>query len=261
VRYAILFSGMSFRRHLNGLEFCYRMLVDRRGFAPENIEVLSYDGSLRSSREDAEPKPMGDWPGDQTPYRLRVSGAGSRDEFRRALRKIGRKLGPDDQLFINVTGSGGNHGMGSGPDLIVFPDCRRYRCKDFCADLASLPPHHSLLVVMAQCFAGGFNQPLLDASPALHTFVAAAANEDNPSFTLPDDLGWDSFQRNFIAGLSGHDVDGSALESTVIAAGCRPATAREAFEYAVTAPVRSPYDSPQFVAKPESAANMTLVRD
>ena len=41
----ILYSGMSNMRHLNDLEFCYRMLIDRYAFDPKNIYVLNYDGT------------------------------------------------------------------------------------------------------------------------------------------------------------------------------------------------------------------------
>src|ERR1700744_2397740 len=98
---------MSFRRHLNGLEFCYRTLTDRLGFEPGNIHVLSYGGSLRTWRGAEEPFASDVWPGDKTPYRLPVSGEGSRDGFRKVLAAVGAKLLPEDQLFINITGSGG----------------------------------------------------------------------------------------------------------------------------------------------------------
>jgi len=39
--------------------------------------------------------------------------------------------------------------------------------------------------------------------------------ETNPSFTLPDDLNWDSFQRNFMAALGGCDVNGVAHPGTL----------------------------------------------
>jgi len=248
---------MSFRRHINGLEFCYRTLVERLGFATEDVHVLSYDGSLRSSREPDEGAASGRWPGDNTPYRLKITGEGSRAGFRAALAVIARKLGPDDQLFINTTGTGGNHGNGCGPDLIVYPHARRYRRAEFCADIAALPAHRSLVVLMAQCFSGGFNQPVLTASRAQSTFIASAAAETAPSFALPDDLSWDSFQRNFIAALGGYDVDGVAHSRTG-GRGARPFTVGEAFEYAMRAPVRSPYDSPEFAARPAAAVNLTL---
>jgi hypothetical protein len=192
---------------------------------------------------------------------MNVTGEGNRAGFRNALEAIGSKLGPDDQLFINTTGSGGNHGNGRGPDLIVYPNARRYRCRDFCADLATLPSHRSLVVLMAQCFSGGFNQAVLDASPAASTFVASAAHEMNPSFTLPDDLNWDSFQRNFIAALGGYDVNGLPHPRTHQYGTQRWVTVGKAFECAVTAPIRSQYDSPEYAARPEHAVNMNLVDD
>jgi hypothetical protein len=258
MRYAILFSGMSFRRHVNGLEFCYRTLVERLGFAAENIHVLTYDRSLRSSMEAQEVAPSTSWPGDGTAYRMKVTAQGSRAAFRDALQAIGSRLTSDDQLFINTTGSGGNHGNGRGPDLVVYPDARRYRCRDFCADLATLPPHRSLVVLMAQCFSGGFNQSVLEASQAQSTFIASAATETNPSFTLPDDLNWDSFQRNFVAALGGYDVNGVAVSRPPRDPPRCSITVGEAFELALTAPVRSRYDSPEFAARPESAVDTTL---
>jgi hypothetical protein len=247
---------MSFRRHVNGLEFCYRTLVDRLGFATENIHVLNYDGSLRAFG-DPESGSWGVWPGDGTAYRMRVSAEGNREAFQQALAKIGAKLTANDQLFINTTGHGGHHGEGWGPDLITYPHCRRFERHEFCAPLAELPPHRALVVLMAQCFSGGFNQAVIDASRAESTFIAAATSETRPSFMAPDDVNWDSFQRNWIAGLAGHDVDG-----TVIASSAREhISVADAFRYATTCPARSLYDSPEFAAWPSSAGDLTLRDD
>jgi hypothetical protein len=253
LRYAILFSGMSFRRHVNGLEFCYRALVDHLGFATENIRVLNYDGTLRAfgDQEDAS---CGLWPGDGTAHRMVVNAEGSRAAFQHALRAIGEKLTADDELFINTTGHGGHHGDGRGPDLLTYPYCERYKRRDFCVDLAALPPHRSLVVLMAQCFAGGFNQAVIDASRAESTFIASATSETRQSFMSFSDSNWDSFQRNWIAGLAGHDVDG-----TVIAPGAEaPMSVADAFRYATSCPARSLYDSPEFAARPASAGALTL---
>jgi hypothetical protein len=257
LRYAILFSGMSLRRHVNGLEFCYRTLLDHLGFANDNIRVLNYDGSLRAFG-DPEGEPPGVWPGDGTPYRIVVNAEGSRAAFRDALGAIGEKLTANDQLFINTTGHGGHHGHGRGPDLITFPYCERFRCRDFCADLATLPPHRSLVVLMSQCFSGGFKQAVVDASRAASTFVAAATAEHRPSFMSFEDRNWDSFQRNWIAALAGRDVNGAAIEVEAGRANRGRISVGEAFTYASTCPGRSPYDSPECAARPRSAGEMTL---
>ena len=239
MRYAILFSGMSFRRHVNGLEYGYRTLVDRLGFVPDNIQVLNYDGSLLA-RGDPDDEPCNVWPGDGTPYRMVVNAPGSREAFQHALRSLGKQLTAGDQVFINTTGHGGHHGDERGPDLITYPHCSRYGRDEFCADLAMLPPHQSLVVLMAQCFSGGFNQAVVDSSPAAATFIAAATSEMRPSFMSFHDGNWDSFQRNWLEALAGR------------------VTVQEAFTYASTCPGRNPYDSPEFAARPASAGALTL---
>jgi hypothetical protein len=260
LRYAILFSGMSFRRHVNGLEFCYRTLVDHLGFANDNIRVLNYDGSL-GAFGDEPGESHGVWPGDGTPYRMVVNTEGSREAFRRALAEVGEKLTAGDQLFINTTGHGGHHGHGRGPDLITYPYCERFRCRDFCADLATLPPHRSLVVLMAQCFSGGFNQAVIDSSRADSTFIASATAQTRQSFMSFEDGNWDSFQRNWIAALAGHDVDGAPIEVNPGRTKRERITLHEAFSYASTCPGANPCDSPEFAASPDSAGEMTLGED
>lgn len=260
MRYAILFSGMSFRRHVNGLEFCYRALVDHLGFATDNIQVLNYDGSRRAFG-DSEDMPYEAWPGDGTAYRMAVNAAGSRAAFQHALRAVREKLTAGDQLFINTTGHGGHHGDGRGPDLLTYPYCERYKRREFCDDLATLPPHRSLVVLMAQCFSGGFNEAVVNASRAASTFIASATSETRQSFVSFADSNWDSFQRNWIAALAGHDVDGAAIEVDPSRAPSGPISVGEAFRYASTCPGCSPYDSPECAARPDSAGDMTLRQD
>ena len=104
-RYAILFSGMSNNRHLNDLEYLYRVLIDTYGFKAANITVLNYDGSVNYS---GDPKPVGKWPGDNTKYRIKVNGKGGKTELLAALEAVGKQIKADDLLFIHTN----NHGDG-----------------------------------------------------------------------------------------------------------------------------------------------------
>jgi len=248
---------MSFRRHLHGLEFCYRTLVERFAFRPENVQVLSYDGSLRAFG-DLETESNQPWPGDNTAFRMAVTAEGSGEALRQALARVAAKLAPDDVLFIHTSGHGGHRGTASGPDLITFPHCQRMKRAEFCAEIAALPPHRSLVVLMSQCYSGGFNQAILDASPAESTVVITASAETRPSFMSFEDRNWDSFQRNYVAALAGRDVDGSSIVATRRESGASPVTFRDAFEYALSCPNRNPYDSPQLAASPNSAADRAL---
>jgi len=259
LRYAILFSGITERRNLNGLEFCYRILLEQFGFAAENVYVLIGDGSLQTADESVEDRRHALWPGDGTKYRLKVTGQGNRHSLIDVLLTLKSRLTTDDLLFINTTGHGGNYGDGRGPFLVTHPRRARYWVDEFCSDLAQLPLHRSLVVLMAQCFSGGFNEPILQASPATQTYVASAS--DRHSHAMDGDTDWDSFERNWLAALAQRDVNGAIPSRQLSLPRRRVVTVAEAFHYATNSRFRHLSDAPAFAAQPESAATITLSED
>jgi len=105
-RYAILFAGHANNRHTNDLEFLYRTLVDDYGFRTANIHILNHDGTLNYF---GAPTPIGNWTGDNSAYRMAVTGAGTRAAWQSALTTIAGQIRPEDFLFIHTN----NHGGGS----------------------------------------------------------------------------------------------------------------------------------------------------
>jgi hypothetical protein len=248
VRYAILYSGMSNMRHLNDLEFCYRMLIDRYSFDTKNIFVLNYDGTLNT-----QDGPAVTWPGDGSHYRIKVTGVGDRAGFQAALAALKAKLKHDDLLFIHSNNHGDN--FGSGSFLCEYPNYGTYPATDFCADLATLPTYRSLVVMMEQCNAGGFNAPVLAASTASSTSIASAAISTQSSYASPDG-NWDSFARDWIAAEAGHQPNGGALASNPDTDGNGVVSAHEAFNYALS--VKNPLDSPNYSSSSVTADNTGL---
>ncbi|HVO44981.1 MAG TPA: C13 family peptidase [Steroidobacteraceae bacterium] len=248
MRYAILFSGMTQRRHLNGLEFCYRTLLDRRGFEPCNVFVFSYDGSLRTADGRTGDPSSEPWPGDGSGFRMKVSGPGTPRALQRVLVRLEQQLEPADEIFIHTSGHGGNHGDGRGPQLVVYPHWQRYQSREFYVDLARLPRHRALVVMMSQCYSGGFGEGVLAASRAESTCFVAAASALTSSHAMADDNHWDGFSRHWIAAWGGYDVDGSPI--TFAPAACAEAAllapARQAFDYASAPSCREPLDQPVF---------------
>jgi hypothetical protein len=235
-RYAIFYAGMSNTRHLNDLEFGYRTLVHRYGFAPRDITVLSFNGTT-----DTQEGVNTLWPGDGTPYQIVVNGPGDRAAFEAAVDALKPRLHEDDLLFIHTNNHGDN--FGSGSFLSAYPDWGQYFADDFAAKLGELPRYQSLVVMMEQCNAGGFNQPVIKHSTARATSVASAAVATQSSYASPD-LHWDSFARDWFAAQAGHAPNGAALAFNPDANGDGSIEAAEAFGYANT--VRNPSDSPQF---------------
>ncbi len=233
-RYAILYAGMSNMRHLNDLEFCYRMLIDRYAFHPHNIFVYSYDGTLNT-----QDGPAGTWPGDGTPYRIHVNGAGNRAGLESAFGVLKSKLREEDLLFIHTNNHGDNDSGGSF--LCEYPSWGKYYATDCCNQLHALPRYRSLLVMMEQCNSGGFNVPVIESSTARHTSIASAAIATQSSYASPDGH-WDSFARDWIAAQVGHDPYGAALAHNPDTNGNGVIEADEAFAYALS--VQNPSDTP-----------------
>jgi hypothetical protein len=249
-RYAIFYSGMSNTRHLNDMEFGYRTLIHRYGFAPGNITVLSYDGTT-----DTQEGANSVWPGDNTPYQIIVNGPGNRAAFEAAIDALKPKLEPDDLLFIHTNNHGDNDGTQSF--LATYPNWDPYYADDFAAKAGELPRYRSLIVMMEQCNSGGFNAPIIKYSTAHATSVASAAIASQSSYASPDGH-WDSFARDWFAAEAGHDPYGAALAFNPDTNGDGRIEAEEAFAYANT--IKNPSDSPQFDESSEAGGDIWLGR-
>ena len=235
-RYAVLFSGASNNRHTNDLEFLYRTLRHHYGFKDANIYCLNYDGTINYS---GSPHPVGNWPGDNTPYQMPVKGQGTKAALDSALDDIKGKIHADDFLLIHTN----NHGGWSGPGQAYLctysgPD---YFAADFGAKLAQFPPHYCLMAMYEQCHAGGFNGPTVANSKATHTAVSSACLEANNSI---GGATFDPFARDWISAMTGNTPSGSALAFNPDADNSGRVSAREAHQYADA--VHDPYDTPVY---------------
>jgi hypothetical protein len=224
------------------------MLIDRYGFNKNHIYVLNYDGTLNTQEG-----PPATWPGDSTPYRIQVTGQGNQTALEAAFNDLKNKLKAHDLLFIHTNNHGDNFGTGSF--LCAYPNWGQYTATDFGNDLAGLPNYRSLIVMMEQCNAGGFNSTVLAKSTAQATSIASAATATQSSWASPD-LNWDSFARDWIAAEMGHDPYGSALASNADTDSDGVIEAEEAFNYALA--VQNPSDSPNYGESSEAGGDITL---
>ena len=74
-------------RHVNDLEFLYRTLVHLYRVPAANITVLNYDGTLdyNDASWQQVPPPVGNWPGDNTPYQMKINGPGTKEALIAAI--------------------------------------------------------------------------------------------------------------------------------------------------------------------------------
>jgi hypothetical protein len=257
-RYAILYSGLTQARHLNDMEFAYRTLIDVYGFSPGNIYALNYDGTRK-----VWDVTLGNWPGNNTPYTIKVTGKGTRAAFQAVFSDLSKKIQADDLLFIHTNNHGDfdpsvnqsflcawvNDVSNPAPNTDGDFDC--YYANEFAADLSILPTYRALVVLMEQCNSGGFNTPILNSSTAKSTSVSSAATSSTESWSSADG-NWDTFAYEWIAGVNGANADGSALASNPEHDGI--VTTQAAYNYAVS---QDTADTPQFDAS-TNGAGLTL---
>ena len=241
--HVILYAGASMNRHVNDIEFLYRTLVNVYLIPRENITVLSYDGTLAYNNANWEryTGTIEPWPGNNTPYQLSIDGAGTRADLLAAITAVGERLGPDDNLLLHTN----NHGnLVNGSSTIISysgPDTTE---DDLQGAVAALPAFNSLMVMMEQCFSGGFIQPIMDASPARCTSVATAVDASKSSDGGPY---FDPFALAWINAMAGAEPDGSALSPAPTTDAQGFVTAQDAFDYALDTDT-GPDDDPQFQA-------------
>lgn len=248
-RYAILFSGMSNTRHLNDLEFLYRTLIDVYAFNQRDIYVLNYDGTL-NTQEVGVPT---HWPGDDTSYRIQITGEGTRTAFEAAIDDLKGKIRHEDLLLIHTNNHGGYDDSPGTANICTYPDWDGYYANDFASKVGELPKFRSLIVMMEQCHAGGFNNPIIAKSTASATSVASAATEPNVSW---GDGNWDFFARDWIAAHAGHDALGAGLAFSPDTSANGKIEAEEAYAYANA--VRYSDDSPNFTESSEAGGDIAL---
>jgi hypothetical protein len=247
-RFAILFSGMSNVRHVNNLEFLYRTLVDEYAFKPSNIYVLNYDGTLNS--QDGVPP---SYVGDTTPFRMTITGEGTRSVFETAVDELKPQMKSHDLLFVYTGNHGGWDYTPGSADLCTYPNWDGYHASDMATKLSELPHFRNLLVMMSQCHSGGFNAPILASSTADATSVAASVSEPNSSSVSYD---WNYFARDWTSSQAGHDPYNNALASNSDTNGDSSIQAEEAFDYAYAN--RAPGNDPIFSESSEAGGDITL---
>lgn len=230
-RYALLFSGKSNGRHVNDIHFLYETLVREFKYDPGNISVLTYDNSLNYDIEE----PAGTmWSAASIP--LKVDEAGTKNQFIKIIDWLVTKVGPKDSLLIHTS----NHGYKQGSEAyICYYDSyeNAILVSEFAEQLKRIPKHRDLVVMMEQCYSGGFINSILESSLAENVSVATACSVDQESQGGDP---FDPFAENWIAALAGHYSNGTPLK-----VGSYPhTTMKEAFDFASIAVSSSP-DNPQ----------------
>jgi hypothetical protein len=168
-RYALLWtSQISNRRHVEDLEFAYRILRHRFGFPAANIKVLCYDGTIGAT--DATAAQMATWVGDGTPYQMKVDASATKAHLQSTLTDLSNKMNSSSLLFVHTNNHGSPSGLCVDNSSVLTPT-------EWGSMLDGMKSFGTLVVTMEQCYSGAFSQPTLDHSQASQTSFAAPCRQ------------------------------------------------------------------------------------
>jgi acyl-CoA hydrolase len=204
-RYAILWtSQISDRRHVEDLEFFWRLLVNVFGFPSANVYVLCYNGTIGSVDVTGS---FGNWYGDNTAYQMKVHSSATTSNLQAVFNTLTGKLKPKDLLFIHTNNHGSTTGLCVDNSSVIAPS-------DFGTMLKGLPAYRALIVTMEQCFSGAFQSPTLTNSSAVDTVFASAVDANTSSDGASH---FDPWALALAEALNGATASGGALSSKPIA--------------------------------------------
>jgi hypothetical protein len=239
-RYALLWtSQISNRRHVEDIEFAWRILRHRFGFRADHIYVLCYDGTIGST--DFHGADMATWVGDGTAYEMQIHAAATQANLESTLATISSRMNEDSLLFVHTNNHGAPSGLCIDNSGVVTP-------AEWATMLDAMDPFGTLVVTMEQCYSGAFLQPTLDHSKAARTSFASAVPADKVS---AGDAHFDQWARTWFEAVNGSTAYGASLGHQPDTSGNGRVSVREAFDYSVSYEYPNyGYDDPQYGDSP-----------
>jgi len=173
VKYALLFSGRTEYRHLCDIETLYRVLINVHQFKTEHIYILLSDGSIsyEYDQQDSSLRYI-----DGTEYTLRISDSGTKIGFKRTIEQLKSCLKDDDLLFIHTNGHGGYSSSKESTLWSAFT-APSITASYFGIQLQTLPKITVLLIMMAQCYSGGFSKAVINNAQAHYISFSCACTK------------------------------------------------------------------------------------
>ncbi|WP_045454438.1 C13 family peptidase [Vibrio campbellii] len=190
-KYALLVAGRSELRHWNDLECCYRTLTNECNIPPQNIFVLYYNGAMHFDLMDFKylhSAPL--YYQDNTRLTIDIRGEATPQTLKQTFSKLGLMLSSEDMLYVMTSGHGSRRELHLSEEVEEPSAESELSCalkhpaigaELFGHLLGQLSSYHSLVVVMGQCYSGGFQDSVMTHSTATTTLFSAACEADKES--------------------------------------------------------------------------------
>ena len=148
-----------------------------------------------------------------------IRGASSPDNLDRWFSEVGARLKPGDRLIVYLTGHGGKGTDVQNPHFFMW-NRRQMDMKDFASRLDKLPESVPVVLVMVQCYSGGFANAIFKDGDAKAGLSAAnrcgfyATVSDRPAAGCTADIhdeNYKEYSTSFWSALCGHSRTGESV--------------------------------------------------
>ena len=150
-----------------------------------------------------------------------IRGCSSMENLDRWVDEVGRKLHAGDRLILYLTGHGGKGSDAQNPHFFMW-NREQVPVKDFVARLDRLDPNVHVVLIMVQCYSGGFancifneGNPKKGVSPAHRCgFYATVHNRPAAGCTADiDEENYQEYSSSFWAAIGGHSRTGQSVQA------------------------------------------------
>lgn len=205
--YAVLIAGgydaaNNHIRYWNDLKAMYNILLSR-GYTASHITVLFADGAAKDNG-------------------MPVNGPATKASIDSAFTVLAGKIGADNDVYIMTTDHGCQMGAGHS-GLCLWGE--NMIDTDFANEVNKITTCKHMMIVMEQCFSGGFVTPLTKPNRVVMT----ACNASQPSWALR--LDFDEFTFWYMSALQGSLIDGAAGTVNADTSGDSKVSIMEAWNY------------------------------
>jgi len=226
--YAIIISGgynpyNNWVRYWNDCAAIYFTLTQVYGYLDDHIYVIMSDGAdpgldrhLYDDTYDSSPLDLDEDGDDDIQY------SATEANISYVFNTLQGILGPEDSLFIYTTDHGSQE---AGEDALLLLWGESIKDDEFALEVDKVNCGE-IMVVMGQCYSGGF----IDDLSGPGRVIATAARYDEPSWALPPDYLYDEFVFHWTAAVRGETPGGAPVDADVNEDG--KVSMEEAFIYA-----------------------------
>jgi len=238
-KYAVIIAGggdrlHNYARYWNDIMFMYSALQVKYGYTDAEIYVLYANGAPPTAANCPDPG-NASW----AQYTNRIDFAATSANLSSVFNTLSSSMGSNDFLFVFTTDHGNNQTAGHA-SLVLWGEMIQDNVFAGSNYLGKITSYYREVIVMEQCYSGGFIDDLTNVKRVIMTACTAT----QLSWPCDTEGQYDEFAYHWISAVNGATPSGTQVNADANSDGI--VTAREAYNYAQSHDSQTARETPQY---------------